>query len=198
MASSSQKSGKLSTITVIGSLNVDYITRTSRLPQPGETFRAISFERGFGGKGANQAIACARLSTSERSHRVRVRMCGYIGTDSVGKEMRDYLAASEIDISLIQEAQNTTTGSASITVVEESGENCILIVAGANDCMTGWEEVSFEEYHLVVFQLESPIGAVMRHAIRQHVDGGAHVSCSISDAFCINLFQDHLESFSSS
>jgi ribokinase len=162
------------TITVVGSLNVDYVTRTSRMPQPGETFRAISFSRGFGGKGANQAVACARLSapTQQKTRTVEVRMCGYIGSDAVGKEMRTYLAENGIDVSLIQEAPNTTTGSASITVVDESGENCILIVGGANDCMTGEEEiVAAKGLHLAVFQLESPMDAVEKHFRTLHADG---------------------------
>ena len=80
-----------STVTIIGSLNIDFITRTPRLPAAGETLAATSFDTGFGGKGANQAVACARLADRER---VAVRMVGKVGDDAFG---RDYLAALQAE-----------------------------------------------------------------------------------------------------
>ena len=65
------------TIAVIGSLNVDFITRTPRIPEPGETLTANSFDTGLGGKGANQAVACARLASED----VNVQMVGNVGDD---------------------------------------------------------------------------------------------------------------------
>ena len=62
-------------IAVVGSLNIDFITRTPRVPKPGETLTATSFDTGFGGKGANQAVACARLASED----VKVRMVGNVG-----------------------------------------------------------------------------------------------------------------------
>ena len=77
-------------ITVIGSLNVDLVTRTSRVPAAGETLTSESFSTGYGGKGANQAVACARLSRTQKqasdgtASDVEVRMVGAVGDDQFG------------------------------------------------------------------------------------------------------------------
>jgi ribokinase len=173
-----------STITVVGSLNVDYVTVTSRLPHPGETFKAISFAQGFGGKGANQAIACARLSqasaSSDSSARdVTVRMCGYVGDDGVGQDFVNHLQKNGLDVANIKVVEGKTTGSASITVVKDSGENCIMIVGGANEEMNGEEDYFHEGDEEVtkvsVFQLESPLKAVLAHIKKQDRHRGGQV-----------------------
>jgi ribokinase len=86
--------------------------------------------------------------------------------------MRSHLAKSGLDVSLVKEVRGTTTGSASITVVDGTGENCILIVGGANEKMTGEENVlngvPKDAYHLAVFQLESPLEAVRNHVKKLH------------------------------
>ena len=76
-------------ITVIGSVNTDLITCTSRVPAAGETLISQSFDTGSGGKGANQAVACARLSRnkSDQTGNVTVRMVGAVGDDAFGHDL---------------------------------------------------------------------------------------------------------------
>lgn len=78
-------------IVVIGSLNTDLITRTSRVPAAGETLISKSFDTGSGGKGANQAVACARLSTQkcDGPQNVCVYMVGAVGDDTFGHELAE-------------------------------------------------------------------------------------------------------------
>jgi ribokinase len=108
-------------LTVVGSINVDLVARVARLPRPGETLLASSLERFPGGKGANQAVAAARLGA-------HVRMIGAVGNDAFADEalagLRD--AGVELDI-----ARAGDTGLAWI-VVDEHGENQIVVVPGAN------------------------------------------------------------------
>ncbi|KAI4131374.1 MAG: hypothetical protein LQ338_001259 [Usnochroma carphineum] len=125
----------LPTVTVIGSLNTDLITRTTRLPKPGETLTSTSFSTGCGGKGANQAVACARLSRSMNnisSPSVNVRMVGAVGEDTFGKDLVTELESNGIDASGVRLAAREKTGTAVVIVEEDTGENRILINPGAN------------------------------------------------------------------
>lgn len=148
-------------VTVIGSLNVDFVTRTPRIPQGGETFAATSFSTGFGGKGANQAVAAARLAGPD----VQIRMVGNVGDDSFG---RDYVLALEkegIDASEVRKLPGKQTGVTNIIVEENSGENRILFVANANfdafEKQQGgtWDLLS-PHGDVLVFQLEIPTDVV--------------------------------------
>jgi ribokinase len=148
------------TIAVIGSLNVDFITRTPRIPEPGETLTANSFSTGFGGKGANQAVACARLA----SKNVKVSMVGNVGDDIFGRDYFDGLTKEGIDVSGVRKLDDQKTGVANIIVDEGSGENRILFTANANYAFSeeqseGWEAVP-KEADIVVFQLEIPLRVV--------------------------------------
>lgn len=149
---------KQHTVAVIGSLNIDFITRTSRLPDPGETFAALSFDTGFGGKGANQAVACARLAGED----VKVRMVGNVGDDSFGTNYFDALKAEGIDASGLRMLKGEKTGVTNIIVEEDSGENRILFVANANEKFAESEDLVDEgvEGDIVVFQLEIPLKTV--------------------------------------
>ena len=122
MSSSSQ-----STISVIGSLNIDYFTRVETLPAPGETTTCLSFELFHGGKGANQAISASRQGA-------KVRFFGSIGNDAEGQDYREALVEEGIDLSCLQTA-DSRTGAAFITV-DESGENMIVVSGGANEELT--------------------------------------------------------------
>lgn len=151
-------STKKHSVAVIGSLNIDFITRTSRLPEPGETFAALSFDTGFGGKGANQAVACARLAGAD----VKVRMVGNVGDDNFGN---DYFAALEkegIDASAVRKLKGEKTGVTNIIVEEGTGENRILFVANANERFGEGEGLvdGDVEGDVVVFQLEIPLKTV--------------------------------------
>lgn len=111
------------TILVIGSLNMDLVARTQRLPQKGETVFGNSFATFPGGKGANQAVAAAKLGTT-------VHMIGCVGKDGFGQELvlgMDTVGINTQGIRSVEEA----TGTALITV-EEQGSNTIVVVSGAN------------------------------------------------------------------
>lgn len=107
------------TVSVIGSLNIDFVTRTTRLPLPGETLSALSFDQGFGGKGANQAVACARLAGED----VGVRMVGNVGDDGFGRDYLEALAKEGIDVGGVRRLERKKTGVTNIVVEEESGES---------------------------------------------------------------------------
>jgi ribokinase len=153
-------------IAVIGSLNIDFITRTPRIPDPGETLTATSFDTGFGGKGANQAVACARLAPKD----VSVSMVGNVGDDIFGKDYYDGLKREGIDASGVKTLKGEKTGVSNIIVDEATGENRILFTANANykyaeegeddDASLRERELVPTEAAVVVFQLEIPLQVV--------------------------------------
>ncbi len=109
------------TLTVVGSINLDLVARVERLPRAGETLTAAAFERFPGGKGANQAVAAARLGA-------HVRMIGAVGDDAFAEEALAGLVAAGVLLELEREGE---TGSALI-LVDDAGENQIVVVPGAN------------------------------------------------------------------
>lgn len=115
-------------ITIIGSLNYDLVTFTDRVPAGGETIQANSFENHLGGKGLNESVACARLSSPS----TKVRMVGNIGSDSFGKELKGALVDSGVETTHISTIEGKSSGVA-VILVESDGENRILITAGANE-----------------------------------------------------------------
>lgn len=123
-------------ITIIGSLNTDLITRTSRIPAAGETLISSSYSTGCGGKGANQAVACARLSRSEDSllteARCTVSMTGAVGDDMFGRDLINGLRGDGVNVLGISRKAHEKSGVAVIIVDEESGENRILMSPNAN------------------------------------------------------------------
>jgi ribokinase len=161
----------MATITVLGSLNVDMVTITPRVPEGGETLQAKSFETGWGGKGANQAVAAARTSrqaTSPLESSTKVRMFGAVGDDVFGPQMIKSMARDGIDMSGVQTLAGEKTGVA-VILVEESGENRILFTAGANFALRPQTElVKNNEFgDVAVFQLETPMDVVCsaRHGL---------------------------------
>jgi ribokinase len=137
-------------LAVVGSVNVDLVARCERLPRPGETVTGASFERFFGGKGANQAVAAARLGAT-------TRMVACIGDDDNGREAVAALAAERVDTSSV------TTGRAptgiALIVVAEDGENQIVVAPGANGLLAG-DQVDVAAVDAVLCQLEIPLQAV--------------------------------------
>src|SRR6476646_1771318 len=107
-------------LTVVGSVNLDLVARVERFPRAGETLTASSFERIPGGKGANQAVAAARLGAE-------VRFVGCVGRDGAAAEALVNLRALELDV----RETDAPTGLALITV-DAAGENQIVAVPGAN------------------------------------------------------------------
>ena len=114
-------------IVVIGSINMDLVTRASKFPRAGETLLGNSFHRFMGGKGANQAIAAARLGAD-------VCIVGAVGDDDFGYEMTTNLCREGIFTEHIQTLTGLPSGMANITVADD--ENAIIVIAGANMGLT--------------------------------------------------------------
>ena len=154
----------MATITVLGSLNVDMVTVTPRVPDGGETLQAKSFETGWGGKGANQAVAAARTSRKKAAPSesdITVRMVGAVGNDVFGPQLIKSMASDGIDMSGVKTLDDHKTGVA-VILVEETGENRILFTAGANFGIDTETELVKEGQFgdIAIFQLETPLGVV--------------------------------------
>ncbi|MDQ4078046.1 MAG: ribokinase [Chloroflexota bacterium] len=160
------------TIVVVGSLNMDLVVRTARLPSPGETVRGSDFGTFPGGKGANQAVAAARVADDE----TRVYMVGHVGEDDFGKALRNSLRDSGVNVEQVRTVPGAT-GNAMIAV-EESGENFIIITAGANGTLTSGDldEVAplLQDAEALLLQLEIPLPVVER-AAQLAAEGGTGV-----------------------
>ncbi|MFM9995444.1 MAG: ribokinase [Phycisphaerales bacterium] len=139
-------------ICVLGSLNVDLVVRSPRLPAPGETILGGPFETHAGGKGANQAVAASRMGAA-------VTMIGCVGVDEHGHHMRSILAADGIDASRVVVRERTSTGLALITIAD-SGENTIVVVPGANAALTPADlhghRDPIAQADVLLMQLETP------------------------------------------
>jgi ribokinase len=116
-------------VVVVGSVNADLVVSVRELPRPGETVSGGTFARHGGGKGANQAVAAARLGA-------RVLFVGAIGNDDLGEEALKQLADEGVDVSKAIRLDDIPTGVALI-VVDERGENQIAVASGANAALTG-------------------------------------------------------------
>ena len=143
-------------ILVVGSINMDLVVRTRHMPAPGETVLGGDFATSPGGKGANQAVAVARLGGA-------CRMIGRVGDDAFGQTLLEGLRAEGIDCTRVLATPDTPSGVALI-VVDSRGENSIVVAGGANAALTpddvfGHEE-AFEDADLVVLQLELPLPTV--------------------------------------
>ena len=111
-------------ITVVGSINLDLVATAPQLPAPGETVTGATLARHPGGKGANQAVAAARLGAA-------VAMIGCVGEDAYGAQLRQALLDEGIDCQGVDTAAGVSSGVALI-VVDASSQNAIVIVAGGN------------------------------------------------------------------
>ena len=147
-------------IVVIGSINIDLVCRTPRLPGAGETITGHDFQTIPGGKGANQAVAAARLGG-------RVYMVGRVGDDDFGGRLRAGLAAAGVDVTHVSVTPGVPSGCALIAV-DGKGENSIVVVPGANARLTPADVDAaggvIAGAAAVVLQLEVPLDTV-RHAI---------------------------------
>ena len=147
-------------IAVIGSNNVDLVATVPRMPAPGETIAGTGFSTGFGGKGANQAVAAARLGSA-------VTMVARTGDDGFGRDMRRNLDAAGLDLTHVTTAPGLPNGVASI-FVDPAGENVIVIVAGANGALSPADvdraAPDLARCDLILLQLEIPLDTVY-HAV---------------------------------
>jgi ribokinase len=132
-------------LTVVGSINLDLVTKVDRLPRPGETVSGATLERIPGGKGANQAVAAARLG-------VGVRMVGCVGTDPYSTDALAGLRGAGVTLDVQEVAEPTGVA---VILVAADGENLIVVVPGANARVGG-----FSVEGNVLCQLEIPDTAV--------------------------------------
>jgi ribokinase len=148
-----------SDILVVGSLNMDVIAFTPRFPAPGETLMGSRWTTANGGKGANQAVAAARLGG-------RVAMLGCVGRDAYGATLREALLRDGIDCEGVLTDPESPTGVALITVSEQDSQNSIIVISGSNMRLTPdhieAHRGSIARANIVVCQLEVPLATVAR------------------------------------
>jgi ribokinase len=149
-------------IVVVGSLNMDLVARAPRLPLPGETVGGTGFATVPGGKGANQAVAAARLGA-------RTAMIGCVGDDAFGERLRGGMLSDGIGCGALRTVEACSSGVALI-VVDAAGRNAIVVVPGANGRLTPADVDAAEPLiaaaEMVVLQLETPL-ATVEHAARR-------------------------------
>ncbi len=145
-------------ITVIGSINMDLVIRCRSLPLPGETVLAESTAEVCGGKGANQAVAAAQAGGN-------VTMIGRVGDDAFGERLVSNLRQADVRTQFVKPTVACPSGLA-IVAVEQSSQNSIIVVAGANGRMTAADVESartvIESSDILLLQLEIPTPAVVR------------------------------------
>lgn len=143
----------MNTVTVIGSINLDRTIRVKHMPKPGETIHTKETFSAGGGKGANQAVAARRSEAT-------TRFIGAIGTDEAGKTMAELLEQEEINLQGVATLENQATGQAYI-IVDDAGENSIMIHAGANNAFTPEQvrqnKAIIEKSDFIIAQFESAV-----------------------------------------
>ena len=154
-------------ISVIGSLNMDLVVRATKMPRAGETLAGSDFHLIPGGKGANQAVAAARAGAT-------TAMVGCLGADAFAPVLLESLTAAGVDTRCVARLAGISTGTATI-LLEESGENRIIIVAGANGQVSEervaaqWEHIAQSD--LILLQHEIPLPTVHTVIARAHSAG---------------------------
>lgn len=154
-------------IAVVGSINMDMVVRTPRMPLPGETVKGYDFHVIPGGKGANQAVAAARLGAD-------VMMIGRVGDDDFGHRQQHCLKQDSIDLSFLTVDPKYATGIAVITL-DESGQNSIIISPEANGAVSAEQidaaQTAIQRADMLLCQLEIPMEAVSRAIDIAHEHG---------------------------
>lgn len=149
-----------SRLTVLGSINVDHIMNIAQFPAPGETVIGKQYQTAFGGKGANQAVACGRSGAD-------ITFIACVGDDAIGAEILAQLQRDRIHTAAVSVVPEATTGVAMI-FVNEDGENVIGISAGANAALTPEHFAPYkglvEQSDALLMQLESPLETVIAAA----------------------------------
>lgn len=151
-------------IIVLGSINMDLVAHAPRLPRPGESLIGTSFHTTPGGKGANQAVACARLG-------VQTHMVGRVGNDVFGEALLKNLAAYGVDTTGVSIEGSQPSGVALISI-DEAAENNIIVVPGANG-VVGQPELDYlvsvlPDVQVLLLQLEIPMDIVLKAAQLAH------------------------------
>lgn len=148
----------MANILVVGSISTDLVVNADRKPEIGETIEGKEFQTFFGGKGANQAVACARLGA-------QTAMAGAVGKDEFGIRLLENLTYNQVSIDQVVRIKEQASGTALITVVE--GDNSIIYVAGANHRFTPEKLFQTEEQlerlkasDIVLVQNETPVKTI--------------------------------------
>ncbi len=154
-------------IVVVGSANMDLVCTAKRIPSPGETIWGDRFETFHGGKGANQAMAAARLGSD-------VRMVAKVGGDDFGRQLREGLSSASVNVEAVTTASDVASGVALISV-DARGQNSIIVIPGANaelrpedidQCLAQIESAA-----ILLVQLEIPMETVAYVCKRAHQAG---------------------------
>ena len=143
-------------ILVVGSFVMDVIATTERVPAAGQTVYGKSFHTAPGGKGANQALQCARLGA-------QVTMMGCVGDDLFGRQLLDPPQAAGVDVSrvVVRSGISSGVGHVTLEVTEHTAQNRIVVIPGANQTLTveevSWLKAEMPSFDMVLLQLEIPI-----------------------------------------
>lgn len=159
-------------IVVFGSINMDLVARVQRIARPGETVLSRRADSFFGGKGANQAVAAARIG---RGGPVEVVMAGAVGSDPFGKACLDNLRDNGVGTDAVR-IVDEPTGCAFITV-DETGENAITVASGANMAVRAADlpERLLDQASVLVLQMEVPFAESREAAVRARLNGATIV-----------------------
>lgn len=160
-------------ILVAGSANLDFVVRAAHVPAPGETVLGRDFRTFAGGKGANQAIACARAGAAA------TRMLLALGTDAFAAPIEESLRAAGVDLHLIRVADQAT-GTAFVCIADDA-ENAITVAPGANQSLRAEHLPSLADTSHLLLQLETPIETVTVFARVAH-RGGVKVALNAAPA----------------
>jgi ribokinase len=143
----------MSDVVVCGSLNMDLLSQVERLPLPGETVLGSRYQHSAGGKGLNQAVACARMG-------VPTAMIGAVGDDAHGHALTELLRTESVDTARVRTRAEIRTGLAQV-MLAASGENSIVVHAGANASLSAEDVVrDLPEAIVYLAQLETPLETI--------------------------------------
>src|SRR5687767_12756625 len=144
-------------IVVVGSVNIDLVCRTPRFPRPGETIIGDDLHAFPGGKGANQAVAAARLGAA-------VHMVGRVGDDAYGPQLIAALRNNRVNVTHVRKTPGVASGCAMI-LINRQGENAIVVASGANAAVSPADvdaaKSLIRKASLVLLQLEIPLATVL-------------------------------------
>jgi len=171
---------KRARIVVVGSANVDLVTFNDTFPRPGETIFGKKFDLGFGGKGANQAVAACRCGAS-------VGMVAKVGSDLFGPATIKNFESLGVDASQVRITEGVSTGVAPI-FVDPSGQNRILVIKGANETLSPQDVDAaaplLDQADTILLQFEIPLATVF-HTIRLAKSKG--IRCIVNPAPALPL-----------
>ena len=171
---------KRAKILVIGSINMDLVLNIDRSPEAGETVIGNEYSYIPGGKGANQAVAAARIGA-------QVTFCGRVGDDDNGRILLENLKNNSVDTTYVIKDSSTQTGLA-VIAVESNGENRIIVMPGANMkvCEADVDKALEKDYDAVMLQLEIPLNVVY-YAAKKASRKGISVVLDAGPAMSIDL-----------